>query len=71
MVDGNAQITAQPGVTSLNYNLKHSPTLAPGSWPTVDTRQPTSTGDVIFDYSPEPSATEGFFRVEVTELVSP
>lgn len=63
----NPSVTVTPGVTALNYRFSRSTSLQTGSWVTLENRQPTTVGDVVFQDTPGPGETKAFYRVEAME----
>jgi arylsulfatase A-like enzyme len=67
MTGSNPSVTATPGVPALNYRFSRSISLQTGSWVTLENRQPTAAGDVVFQDTPGPGETKAFYRVEAVE----
>ncbi len=67
MTGNNPAVTATPGVSALNYRFSRSTSLQTGSWVTLENRQPTTAGDVVFQDTPGPGETKAFYRVEAME----
>lgn len=67
MTGKNPSVTATPGVTALNYRFSRSTSLQAGTWVTLETRKPTTVGDLVFQDTPGPGETKAFYRVEAME----